>query len=333
LQCTGAQLLVFRDALVHAYNTLPALNEFAITTGLVASLEIDIGLGAGELKDVAFRFLRFVEAKGSNQLDHVLAVAQEHQPGNDKLREFASTVGALTVSAAADLLSTHSFDLRPLEDVWLTKLSDPDRRLAVFVLFGAEQSVVSNVVERLRAYLSPTVSGKKPMYTLKPTLQRVEETVNLIANLKAGLADKGIVCTVYATETQGDEVDRLLVALYKIYPDVLRHPLVLLVNARPDGKVTAPCERLPRPEFHRSHLNQWVDHVTNGRRWPEDLRADFKRWLLQSVAGAETPDTDVAYAALEDAIELLRTNPAPPIDVLRQRFQSAAPSPITSSRI
>jgi len=313
-------LEAFRDALVDAFRTAKALDQFAKATGQVRSLAASVG--EGPLDTVAYDFLEYVRAKGEAALDRVLEVALERQPGNDQLVAFAQLVGATRLGGAAELLNTWTFDLLPLEEVWLAELSEPEKRLVIFLLCGAEPSVLTNIAERLRTSVRQPVSTNCRVYSLDPKIKPAAETLGQIARLRAGLTDNSIICTVHAHTASGDAIDQFLIELRASYPDVLPHRLVLLLSAPRDEPVSAPCVRLPAPEFKKSHLYVWVDRVTAGKGWPDDVLAEFKKRLHEDTGGADKPTTDEAYAALGDAIDLLRRNPS--VAALRTRFNLPA---------
>ncbi|OUM00589.1 effector-associated domain EAD1-containing protein [Variovorax sp. JS1663] len=315
----GDHIEAFRDALVDAFTTRNALAQFAKATGQVRSLAASVA--EGPLDDMAYEFLDLVQARGGESgLAKVLEVALARRPGNDSLLAFARVMGADRPAGAAELLHTRAFDLRPLEAVWRKELSMPRKRLVVLVLCGAEQNVVTNVIERLRLHLGVPASTSASRMRLDERFTPVDKTIDLIARLKPRLAVEHVVCMVDADNAPDDAIERLLLKLFEAYAEVLNNHLVLLLNTRAEGRLPERCVGLPLPRFQETDLYEWVEDVTRDKGWSADLRDEFKLWLHQAADQAESPSTDVAYFALETAIALLRQNL--PQAVLRERFRT-----------
>lgn len=315
----GDHIEAFRDALVDAFRSARALSQFAKATGQVSNLAAKVAQGSVE--DMAYEFLDYVEgANGEKGLATVLAVALERRPGNERLLAFARLIGVERAGSSAELLHTRSFDLRPLEAIWRRELAVPRQRLVVFLLCGAEQTVVGNVIERLRLHLAVPASTSASRLRLDEKFTPIDKTIELIARLKARLTLEHVVCMVDADNAPDEALALLLGKLFAAYAEALSHHLVLLVNTRPDGQPPPGCTLLPLPQFQDTDLYEWVEDVTRDKGWPLDLCNEFKRWLHEVADQAPAPSTDVAYFALETAIALLRQNL--PQAALREHFKS-----------
>ncbi|NDZ15675.1 effector-associated domain EAD1-containing protein [Variovorax sp. WS11] len=309
----------FRDALIDAFTTRAALDQFARATRQVKSLAANVG--EGPLADVAYDFLNLVQAQGGESgLAAALEVALARRPRNDSLLAFARQVGAERAGSSAELLHTRTFDLRPLEAIWRKELAVPRKRLVAFVLCGAEQTVVGNVIERLRLHLGVPASTSASRLRLDEKFTPIDKTIELLIKLKARLKVEHVVCMVDADNAPDEALALLLGRLFAAYAEAQSHHLVLLFNTRPDGQSPAGCSLLPLPQFQDTDLYEWVEDVTRDKGWPLELRDEFKLWLYQVADQAPAPSTDVAYFALETAIALLRQNL--PQAALREHFKS-----------
>ncbi|WP_077000516.1 effector-associated domain EAD1-containing protein [Variovorax sp. KK3] len=314
----GDHIEAFRDAIVDAFSSRQALAQFAKATGQVKSLAASVG--DGPLEDMAYDFLEVVKARnGEAGLATVMDTALVRRPGNDSLLALARKLGADRPASAADLLHIRALDLRPLEEVWRKALAIPRKRLVVLMLCGAEQTVIGNVIERLRLHLGVPASTSNSRLRLDERFTPVDKTLDLIVRLKPRLAQEHVVCMVDADSAPDDAVARLLPGLFAAYADALAHHLVLLLNTRADCTAPERCILLPAPRFQDTDLYEWVEDVTRDKGWPPDLRDDFKLWLHKAVDEAVFPPTDVAYFALENAIRLLSQNL--PQAALRERFR------------
>jgi hypothetical protein len=315
----GGHLEAFRDALVDAFTTRRALDLYARATGQVKSLAASVG--DGPLEDVAYDFLALVQAKGGESgLAAALEVALARRPNNESLLAFTRLMGAERAGSSAELLHTRTFDLRPLEAVWRKELAAPRKRLVAFVLCGAEQTVVGNVIERLRLHLGVPASTSASRLRLDEKFTPIDKTIELITKLKSRLKLEHVVCMVDADNAPDQAVALLLGKLFDAYAEAQSHHLVLLVNTRPDGLPPKGCILLPMPQFQDTDLYEWVEDVTRDKGWPLDLSDEFKVWLYRMADEVAAPSTDVAYFALETAIALLRQNL--PQAALREHFKS-----------
>ena len=315
----GDHIEAFRDALVDAFRSERALGQFAKATGQVGSLAAKVA--AGSVEDMAYDFLDYVQGRnGEKGLAIVLEVALERRPGNEKLLAFARLAGTERAGSSAELLHTRTFDLRPLEAIWRKELAVPRKRLVAFVLCGAEQTVVGNVIERLRLHLGVPASTSASRLRLDEKFTPIDKTIELLIKLKARLKVEHVVCMVDADNAPDEALELLLGKLFAAYAEAQSHHLVLLVNTRPDGQPPAGCTLLPLPQFQDTDLYEWVEDVTRDKGWPLELRDEFKLWLYQVADQAPAPSTDVAYFALETAIALLRQNL--PQAALREHFKS-----------
>lgn len=311
MRLTEAQVEALRAALLSSFPSYEALDRFASDEKLVKiSLEANVGHKGADLETVVFELLNHVKSEqDEGGLARVLQAAHVRRPEHAGLTNLARAAGIARLAAAAELLHPRSFDLRKLEAIWDKELLRPGKRLIVFALCGAEQGVVTNVAERLRVEVGQPSSTSSPLRLLDPKLANAAiQTTELIARLKPKLAKHGIVCVLNADTAADETVDRLLGEVQLQFAGNLSRHLVLLLNLCPQAKLPERCIQLPLPEFEDTDLFRWATAVTEGKDWPEELRDKFKTWLYLQVGSAAMPPADVAYFALESAIDVLRQN-------------------------
>ena len=308
MKLTTNQLELLRDALIDAYRTYDALDELATTSGMVTSLELDLGLKEKAVTTVAFELLRHLDSKGEDCPGRLLSHARQRQPANTALIRVERAFGVNRIELAANLLNTRHFDLRPLEVIWRKELLRPGKRLVLFAI-SAEQSVLTNVIDRLRAFVGQPESTSLARHTINGKVRSIDKIIDLIAKLKPRLAGSGIVCMVDAESAEDSSIELLLASVITFYADQLTNHMVLLINFHQDRSPPASCVQLPTPQFEDTDLFQWVEDVTQGKGWGEDLRDAFKLWLHRTADEDPKPTSDVAYSALGEAIELLRNHP------------------------
>lgn len=309
MKLTTAQLEQFRDALTDAFTSYEDLDELATSSGLVEKgLRVAIGLDQAKLETTAFELLRYLDSRSDDGNLRLLDAARRKRPQNSALTDIAKAVGIMRIAAAADLLNTRHFDLRPLEGVWRKELLRPGKRLVPFAI-SAEQSVLTNVIDRLRIFVGQPESTSLARHTINGKFRSIDKIIELIAKLKPRLAGSSIVCMVDAEAAEDTSIDSLLTQVAVVYGGGLANHMVLLINLHPDKARPAGCIHLPTPQFEDTDLYQWVEDVTREKGWTAELLEAFKVWLHRMADNEPAPTSDVAYSALGEAIELLRTHP------------------------
>lgn len=307
LELTRQQIEQFRDALVAAFGSWDVFDEFAVASGVVGDLELDVGGKGGPLKTVARDFLK--KAKSDGALGEVLKTAVARS-ANPALRAFAGPLGYARIGAAHEFLTKTSFDLRDQEEACTRALARIDRGLAIFVLCGAEHEVTTHLVARLRGALAARQEAPaERMITLRAMLGNVNEALNAVGKWKTILAGKHVLTTVYADAASDEVIGQFIDGVRREYAGPLAHDLMLVLHAAQPGPWSDGLHVLPQPRFEDWHLYVWADSVTAGKGWPADLMKLFKTWLRASAQYDQAVSSAYVYETLSRAIEVLSQNP------------------------
>jgi hypothetical protein len=300
-----------RDALVAAF---PKVSDFCneIGAGLQIDVEVEVGRQGGT-RDIAWDMIRWAKARG--RVDALFEAARERRPGNGHLAAFAAHIGRATVRGRETALQTSSFDLENLEQHCRDLLDGQlHRGLRVLLAAGAEQVVFDCLTERLRPLIHRTPGSAPPdtVVALDPRVANIDKEIARVKALVDKTATRHVFVKVHAAEASSAALTTFLGGVRANVPAKLAHDLVLLIRAAAELDPPLPPDLgalLPRPSFEDRHLYIWVERVSDGQQWSEDLKAAFKAALAHLARAQPGSGTSDFYDAINEAIDCLRSNP------------------------
>ncbi|MET7425467.1 serine protease [Dactylosporangium sp. NPDC005555] len=208
--------------------------------------------------------------------------------------------------AARQLLDPAHFDLDEVKSgILAAKAAASQRRVLAFAMGTADPVVVHRLCDWLPPYLGEL--ERKEWINLDPVSAAVDAAVKSACRYEATLRRVGVVCPVRVDGAPAMHVARFHEQVLAAYPRP-EHWLVLLYA----GEVPHPTGvvPLPPPRFVPADIAAWARDVCASRRWPARLAAVWTDRLLDEASDGTELSVRFTYEALQDAIRLLRQDPA-----------------------
>lgn len=209
--------------------------------------------------------------------------------------------------AARLLLDPANFDLDGLKSGILAAKAAAPRRLLAFALPTTDPVVVHRLCDWLPPYLGEL--ERKEWISLDPVSAAVDVAVKSACRYGATLRRAGVVCPVRIDGAPASSVARFHEAVLAAYPGP-EHWLVLLYAGAAGAPYPPDVVTLPRPRFTAEDVAAWVRAVCASRRWPSRLATVWTARLLREASDGTELSIRFTYEALQDAIRLLRQDPA-----------------------
>lgn len=210
--------------------------------------------------------------------------------------------------AARQLLDPANFDLDDLKSgILAAKAAAGDSRVLAFALRTSDPVVVHRLCDWLPPYLGEL--ERKEWISLDPMRAAVDVAVKSACRYEATLRRVGVVCPVRVDGATRATIGRFHEAVRCTYPDPA-HWLVLLYAGADDVPYPPDVVALPPPRFSAGDVAAWARDVCASRRWPARLAAVWTERLLADASDGTELSIRFTYEALQDAIRLLRQDPA-----------------------